>query len=154
MSKFLDVTLSERKEIVGTAEYKKPPYDWRYENSISNGKKIDIDTDYSQWRINSIVAGYDGCAGIVNEMNIHYNVTDQMHYDYLFGSIRKMRRMGKKKTEDEKRKEQEAKRYEALLTLVSAYYKYNKLRAKEALKILTAEQIEYIKQKQEKGGVS
>lgn len=154
MKKFLDVTMQERKEAVVEKEYKKPAYDWRFENSISNGKKIELDGDYSQWRVNSIVAGYDGCAPIVNEMNIRYNVTDQMHYDYLFGSVRKMKRYGKKKTDQDKRQEQEEKKKEALITLISCYYKYNKLRAKEALKILTAEQIEYIKQKQEKGGVS
>jgi hypothetical protein len=31
-------------------------YDWRYENSIINGKEIPVDDDYSQWRTNSILA--------------------------------------------------------------------------------------------------
>lgn len=135
----------------------KGQYDWRYENSISNCKRIEIDGDYSQWRINKIVAYYDGCVYIANQINLNYNVTDKMHYDYLTGSITKKVR-GKRKTEEEKRIEKqiqkESKEYEALITLVSGFYKYNRTRTKEALKILTPEQIDYIKQKQEKGGVT
>lgn len=153
MAKFLDVTMEERQESVEEAEVKKPSYDWRFENSISYGPKIEIDKDYSQWRTNSIVANYDGCLFHVNEMNINYNVTDEMHYAYLFASIRKQKRKGKRKTDAEKKQEAEQKKYEALVSLISSYYKYNKLRAKEALKLLSAEQIDYIKKKQEKGGV-
>lgn len=153
MVKFLDVTMEERQEVVEEQEHKKPPYDWRFENSIAAGPQIEVDKDYSQWRTNSVVANYDGCLFYVNEMNINYNVTDEMHYAYLFAKIRKYRRKGKRKTDADKKREQEEKKQEALITLVSNYYKYNKLRAKEALKLLSAEQIDYIKKKQEKGGV-
>ena len=56
----------------------------------------------------------------------------------------------KKETEQEKK---ERKRKEELQSLVSEYYKYNDVRAKEVLRILTAEQIEIIRKKKEKGGV-
>ena len=152
MVKFLDVTMEERQEVVEEEVYKKPPYDWRFENSIASGPKIEVDSEYDPWRTNSTVANYDGCLFYVNEMNINYNVTNQMHYAYLFGSIRKFKRKGKRKTDEDKRREVEQKKYDALVTLISDYYKYNKLRAKEALKLLSAEQIDYIKKKQEKGG--
>ncbi len=153
MVKFLDVTMEERQEVVEEQEYKKPPYDWRFENSISYGPRVEVDGDYAQWRTNSTVANYDGCLFYVNEMNINYNVTDEMHYVYLFAKIRKHKRKGKRKTDQEKKQEAEQKKYEALISLVSDYYGYSKTRAKEALRLLTNEQIDIIRSRTNKGGV-
>lgn len=150
MAKFLDVTLQERKEPKEEIKLEKPRYDWRYENSITSGKEIEIDSDYSQWRTNSVLSNYRETILYANEMNCHYGVTDQMHYDYLYNSIRKKRMKGVKETESEKKAR---KQKEELLALVSNYYKYNVVRTKEVLKILTAEQINFIKNKNNKGGV-
>lgn len=128
----------------------KPRYDWRYENSITSGKKIELDGDYSQWRTNNILSNYKELILYANEMNCHYVVTDQMHYDYLYNSIRKVKRWSKAETKEEK-KAREKK--EALIDLISTHYKYNAIRAKEALKVLTEAQINEIKKKQEKGGM-
>lgn len=150
MAKFLDVTLQERKEPKQEVKLEKPRYDWRYENSITSGKEIEIDSDYSQWRTNSVLSNYRETILYANEMNCHYGVTDQMHYDYLYNSIRKKRMIGIKETEKEKKAR---KQKEELQALVSDYYKYNVVRTKEVLKILTAEQINFIKNKNNKGGV-
>ena len=159
MTKLLNVLLEERSEneTIGFfgnwAKYaieKKQSYDWRYENSITNGKKIDIDGDYSQWRINSILSNFKDTILYANEVNINHHITNQMHYDYLHGSIRKQNRWSKSETKEEKKKRE---KNEELISLISDYYKYNIVRAKEVLKILTAEQIYEIRKKNEKGGV-
>lgn len=150
MAKFLDVTLQEREEPKEEIKLEKPRYDWRYENSITSGKEIEIDADYSQWRTNSVLSNYRETILYANEMNCHYGVTNQMHYDYLYNSIRKKRMTGIKETEKEKK---QRKQKEELQSLVSDYYKYNIVRTKEALKILTAEQLNFIKNKNNKGGV-
>ena len=151
MVKFLDVTLQERREPEPEVKQEKPRYDWRYENSITSGKKQhEVDSDYSQWRTNNILSNYRETVLYANEMNINYNVTDQMHYDYMFNSIRKKKMYAKKETDQEKK---ERKQKEELQNLISNYYKYNIVRTKEVLKILTAEQIEFIKNKNNKGGV-
>lgn len=151
MVKFLDVTLQERREPEPEVKQEKPRYDWRYENSITSGKKQqEVDSDYSQWRTNNILSNYRETVLYANEMNINYNVTDQMHYDYMFNSIRKKKMYAKKETDQEKK---ERKQKEELQTLISNYYKYNIVRTKEVLKILTAEQINIIKNKNNKGGV-
>lgn len=151
MVKFLDVTLQERREPEPEVKQEKPRYDWRYENSITSGKKQqEVDSDYSQWRTNNILSNYRETVLYANEMNINYNVTDQMHYDYMFNSIRKKKMYTKKETDQEKK---ERKQKEELQTLISNYYKYNIVRTKEVLKILTAEQINIIKNKNNKGGV-
>jgi hypothetical protein len=73
-----------------------------------------------------------------------------MHYDYLYGAIRKKKLYSKKETDQEKNSR---KQKEELLNLISEYYKYNAIRAKEVLHLLSADQIEFIKKKKEKGGV-
>jgi len=128
----------------------KPRYDWRYENSITSGKKVEIDGDYSQWRTNNILSNYKDTILYANEMNCRYGVTDQMHYDYLFNSIRKSKRYTKPETKQEKKTRE---KQEQLVDLISRHYKYNAIRAKEALNILTEAQINEIKNKQEKGGM-
>lgn len=151
MVKFLDVTLQERRDPEPEVKQEKPRYDWRYENSITSGRKQhEVDSDYSQWRTNNILANYRETILYANEMNINYNITDQMHYDYMFNSIRKKKMYAKKETDQEKK---ERKQKEELQNLISNYYKYNIVRTKEVLKILTAEQINIIKNKNNKGGV-
>jgi hypothetical protein len=162
MTKFVNVLLEERdfaKEAVGffgnwakhsIEKKQKERYDWRYENSITSGKgPIEIDGDYSQWRTNNILSNYRETILYANEMNCHYGVTDDMHYTYLFNSIRKKKTRAQKESEEEKKKR---KQKEELIKLISTYYKYNIIRAKEALSILTGEQIDIIKNKNNKGG--
>lgn len=151
MAKFLNVLMEERNPETITTEVKKERYDWRYENNLINEKKqIEIDGDYSQWRTNSVLCNHRDLIYFVNEVNVNHNITDRMHYDYLYNSIRKQKRWYKAETKEEK-KAREKK--EELITLVSQYYKYNVVRAKEVLKVLTPEQIEKIKKGREKGGV-
>ena len=128
----------------------KPRYDWRYENSITSGKRIEIDGDYSQWRTNNILSNYKDTILYANEMNCRYVVTDQMHYDYLYNIIRKSKRWTKPETKEEKKSRE---KQEELISLISSHYKYNAIRAKEALKVLTEAQINEIRKKQEKGGM-
>ena len=162
MSKFINVVGEVRdfeKEAVGffgnwakhALENKtaKPKYDWRFENSITNGKtSVEVDGDYSQWRTNTILSNFKDTILYANEVNINSHITDQMHYDYLFNSIRKSKRWNKAETKEEKKQRE---RQEYLISLVSEHYKYNTSRSKEVLKLLTPEQIEKIKI--EKGGV-
>lgn len=132
-------------------ENKKKGYDWRYENNIISGKEsIEVDGDYSQWRTNSVLCNHKDLIFYVNEMNINYNVTNKMHYDYLFSSIRKKKRWSNNETKEEKKQREKD---QELHNLISGYYKYNTLRTKEALRILTAEQIEIIRTRTYKGGV-
>jgi hypothetical protein len=56
----------------------------------------------------------------------------------------------KPETKEEKKARE---KQEELHDLISNYYKYNAVRTKEALKVLTAEQIEIIRNKNNKGGV-
>lgn len=79
---------------------------------------------------------------IANELNKHPGVTKQMHYDFLFHSIRSKRRTGKwsKKSKHDH------------IELIMEKYGYSRTKAIEALDILTMAQIEEIRQSMNKGG--
>ena len=153
----LDVTLQKRKQVVEEVHVKLS-YNWMYENSINSGKVI-INLDdrqefkYEKWRTNVILSNHKDTLFQANEMNINSHLSDKLHYHYLFYSIRKQNRYGKKKTDADKKFEQQLKQEAEIISLIQEYYKYNIVRAKEAYKILNKDQIELIRQKQEKGGV-
>lgn len=73
---------------------------------------------------------------------MHSHLDNKLQYDYLFHSIRKNRRFFKNQKSDKSEN----------LALVQNYYKYSVQRAKEVLRILTPEQLEYIRNFYSKGG--
>lgn len=154
---FLDVTLKKRaEEEDAEEEHKIPPYDWCFENSINFGTiHLDVKEQpfkYDKWRTNTTLSNHADTVLYANQMNTHHDITDQMHYDYLFNSIRKTKRYAKKKTDQDKARERHHREEMETLALIQEYYGYNMLRAREALKILTEDQLEIIKNRLEKGG--
>ena len=131
-------------------------YDWRYENSINSGKEQlklnEQEFKYNQWRTNSSLSNYVDTLLYVNEMNMYHFITNQMHYDYLFNSVRKTKRYGKKKTEKDKQLERQIKEENEKISLIQEYYKYNRTKSKEILNVLSDEQLNYIRKRLEKGG--
>lgn len=154
----LDVTLSQRKVEVPEEEVsKKLAYDWSFENSINFGRaRLLVDKEafkYDKWRTNSSLSNFLDTILYANEMNMNYHIQDQMHYDYLFYSIRKTKRFGKKKTDLDKRMEKLQKAENEKVALIQEYYKYNTANAKAALRVLNETQLETIRKRLEKGGV-
>lgn len=154
---FLDVTLEPRVEPKIQEEYVKPRYNWLYENNINSGKTlIDLNKqqefEYNKWRTNSSLSNHYDTVILANEMNINYHLSDEMHYHYLFYSVRKKNRYGKKKTKEDEALQKQLEQEQKLVHLIQSYYKYNTVRAREALKLLSKEQIDFIIKKQEKGG--
>ena len=122
-------------------------YDWRYENSISYTKTYSdpsgiVEHKYVPWRTNRYFSNFIDTVLYVNEINMHSHLDNKLQYDYLFHSIRKNRRFFKNQKSDKSEN----------LALVQNYYKYNVQRAKEVLRILTPEQLEYIRNFYSKGG--
>lgn len=153
---FLDVTLQKRVEPKEQEKIKKPTYDWLFENSINTGKeRLEVSSQefkYEKWRTNSSLASHLDTIMYANEMNLNSGVTDQMHYDYLFYSIRKKKRYGSKKSEKDKLLEKQLAEETENIELISEYYKYNTVKAKSVLRVLTKSQLENIRKRMEKGG--
>jgi hypothetical protein len=153
---FLDVTLEPRKE-EHQIEIQNKKYDWSYENNI-NSSRVLIDLDrtqefkYNQWRTNLSLSNHSDTIDAAQKMNQNCHLSDKLHYHFLFNKVRKQKRYGKKKTEEEKKLEKQIENEAKIISLIQDYYKYNIVRAKETYKILTKDQIELIRKKQEKGG--
>lgn len=121
------------------------PFD--YTNAITQNKKqliVDEATEkaYSPFMTNRGLSYFVDCLLHANEMNINPHLDKKLQFDYLINSIRATKRYAKwgKRKEDKD------------LELVREYYGYNHRRAKEALSILSSDQIEMIRRKLEKGG--
>ena len=116
--------------------------DWL--NSI-NFNKEDLSDDireYTPYIINRCSSGYLDCILFANEMNRYHFLDKDMQYTFYLNTIRKKKRFSpwlrKDKVSD--------------LEYVKRYYGYNNENATQALKILSHEQIEFIKQKLDIGG--
>ena len=120
--------------------------DWL--NSINQTKKNLIDEDpslekeYSPYVINRCLSGHLDCIMFVNEMNKYHFLPKKIQYDFLLTSLRTKKRFApwlrKDKIKD--------------LELVKRYYGYSNEKAKQALRILTNEQLNFIRSKFETGG--
>ena len=120
--------------------------DWL--NSINFNKENlikedpDIVKQYPPFIVNKCLAGHVDTVLFANEMNKYHHLDKDMQYSFLLNSLRKRKRFSpwlrKDKIED--------------LECVKTYYGYSNEKAQQALKILTPEQLNYIKKKLDLGG--
>ncbi len=121
--------------------------DWL--NSINFNKKNLIEEDpseiksYAPYIINRCLSGHLDCILFANEMNKYSFIDKDMQYFFYLNSLRKKKRFSpwlrKDKVTD--------------LEIIKQYYGYSNEKASNALKILTPEQIKFIKQRLDTGGM-
>ena len=120
--------------------------DWL--NSINRTKKNLIDEDpslekeYSPYIMNRIYSGHLDSVLFANEMNRYNFLPKKSQYDFLLNTLRPKKRFSPWLRKDEIKN----------LDLVKRYYGYSNEKAKQALRILTKEQLSFIKSKFETGG--
>ena len=109
--------------------------------NIWNNEETDK-SQYVPYIVNKALSGFPDCLLFANELNQYPEMDKQMQYLYYLNIIRQSKRFSKwlKKTEDDN------------LELVKAYFKYDNKKAKSALKVLTTEQLEEIKNRMHTGG--
>jgi len=120
--------------------------DWL--NSINQTKKNLIDEDpslekeYNPYIVNRIYSGHLDSIMFANEMNKYSFLSKKIQYDFYLNSLRSKKRFSpwlrKDKIKD--------------LDYVKRYYGYSNEKAQQALKILTKEQLNFIRLKFETGG--
>lgn len=100
--------------------------------------------DYNPYIVNRALSYHLDCVPYANQINQVHFVDKKLQYHYLLNSIRQMKRKFQpwQKSEEDKN-----------LACVKEYFGYSNGKAKEALRILSDEQIAYIKTKTDKGGV-
>jgi hypothetical protein len=98
--------------------------------------------DYAPYIINRCLSGNIDSILFANEMNKYSFLDKDMQYSFYLNTLRKKKRFSpwlrKDKVTD--------------LEIIKQYYGYSNEKASNALKILTPEQINYIKQRLETGG--
>ena len=120
--------------------------DWL--NSINFNKENlikedpDIVKQYPPYIINRCLSGHLDCVMFANEMNKYHFLPKKLQYDFLINIVRKKKRFSPWLRQDKIKD----------LDYVKRYYGYSNEKAKQALKILTEEQLNVIKAKFDTGG--
>ena len=120
--------------------------DWLNSINFNKNNLIEEDPsvikDYSPYIINRCLSGNLDCILFVNEMNKYSFLDKDMQYSFYLNTLRKKKRFSpwlrKEKVTD--------------LEIIKQYYGYSNEKASQALKILSRQQLEFIKQRLETGG--
>jgi hypothetical protein len=103
------------------------------------------ETDYVPFVVNKALSFHYDCVMWANEMNRYPNTDELLQYHYLINKVRGYRRPFQKWQKREAVED---------LELVKEFFNYSNEKAKEALSILSDEQIIEIRKKLNKGGLN
>ena len=101
-----------------------------------------LENSYPTWIINKCLASFTDTVLFANEMNMNWHISKRMQYDFYINSLRPRKRFSpwsKKESID-------------YLDEVREYYGYSYTKALEAIRVLSADQLEHIKRSLNKGG--
>ena len=121
--------------------------DWL--NSINYSKKNLIDEDpdvekkYPAYIINRCMSGHLDAIMYANEMNLYHNLSSKLQYDFLLNILRSKKRFSPWVKKEELKN----------LDYVKRYYGYSNEKAKQVLPLLSKEQLTFIQEKLERGGL-
>ena len=121
--------------------------DWL--NSINYSKRNLIDEDpdvekkYPAYIINRCMSGHLDAIMYANEMNLYHNLSPKLQYDFLLNILRSKKRFSPWVKKEELKN----------LDYVKRYYGYSDEKAKQVLPLLSKEQLTFIQEKLERGGL-
>ena len=121
--------------------------DWLNSINFTKENLIEEDPDlikeYPPFIINRCLSGHLDAIMFANEMNKYPNLDKDLQYHFFLNTLRKKKRFSpwlrKEKVTD--------------LEIIKQYYGYSNEKALNALKILTPDQINFIKQRLDIGGI-
>ena len=121
--------------------------DWLNSVNFTKENLVEEDPDaikkYHPYIINRCLSGHLDCVLFANEMNKYSFLDKDMQYSFYLNTLRKKKRFSpwlrKDKVTD--------------LEIIKQYYVYSNEKAANALKILTPDQIKFIKQRLDTGGM-
>ena len=101
-----------------------------------------VEKQYNAFMVNRSLSYFQDTVLIANEMNINHHLDNRLQFDFLINIVRKRKRFSKWfKPESNSDVE-----------VVKDYYGYSNEKARQALPLLTKEQLEELKKKVNKGG--
>lgn len=97
---------------------------------------------YAPFIVNRGLSYFPDTIMYANEMNIHNHLNNKLQFHYLINTIRPKKRFSKwaKRKEDND------------VDAIKEYYGYSRVKAEQALSILSSEQVKAIKKRLHKGG--
>ena len=98
---------------------------------------------YTPYIVNKAISSHIDALYFVSEMNYNHHLDKKLQYDYLFHSIRGYKRKFQKWVKYTEPSE---------IELIKEYYGYSSQKAKQILSLLSQQDIEYMKEKLNKGG--
>ncbi len=120
---------------------------YTYLNAI-NFSKQDVMVDditekaYNPFMVNRSLSYFNDTVAIANEMNIHHHVDNKLQFEFLINMIRKRKRFSKWIKPD----------VDSDVEVVKEYYGYSNEKARQALSLLSSENINELRQRVFKGG--
>mgnify|MGYP006089218565 CR=1 FL=1 len=120
---------------------------FEYLTAINDSKK-DIMVDdiaekaYNSFMTNRGLSYFNDTVLMANEMNIHHQIDSRLQFDFLINIVRKRRRFSK----------WAKPQVESDIEVVKEYYGYSNEKARNALTLLSPNQINGLKKKVYKGG--
>ena len=115
--------------------------------SILQTKKnvLDEEKDYKPFLVNRSLSYHMDCIMYANQMNLNSNLDSKLQYQYLLQSIRPMKRKFQTWQKASKLKD---------IDCVKEYFGYSNEKAKEALRILSTDDLDLIRSRLDKGGIN
>lgn len=127
------------------------PFD--YVKSINDAKKPNLMRDsendtlaekgYNAWVVNKALSYFPDTILHANLMNQHHNLDNRPQYEFLLSSIRPKKRFAKWVKDDG----------DEDLELIMKFFGYNSSKARDAMSLLTTENINQIRDSLDQGGV-
>ena len=123
------------------------PFD--YVNSILQNKKNLIvdeltEKDYSPFLVNRTLSYHKDCIMYANEMNRRHLADKKLQYDFLLNTIRSQKRPFAKWVKSEKSED---------LECIKQVFGLSNEKAREAMRLLSNEQIQQLKEQTDTGGL-
>ena len=116
--------------------------DWINSISFTKEDLSESIKEYLPFIVNRCLSGHIDCLMYANEMNIHHHLDKDMQYSFYLNTLRKRKRFSPWLRKDNVTD----------LECIKSYYGYSNEKASQALKILTKEQLTFIKQRLDIGG--
>ena len=99
--------------------------------------------DYPSYIVNRCLSGHLDTVLYANEMNKYPNLDKDMQYQFFLNSLRKRKRFSPWLRKDKVDN----------LNIIKKYYGYSNEKALQALRLLTQQQLDYIKKRLDTGGM-
>lgn len=126
-----------------TKKEKVSPFTWVDAITVKKGDPLEDfgEKAYPAFMVNRSLSYFSDTIMYANEMNMNGHLDNKLQYDYYREAIRSKKRFGKwgkKRTSDD-------------IQLIQEVYNYSAIKAEQALRILTPEQVEMIRESQSRG---